>query len=50
MSIYSKSGDAGETSIIGGKCLFKDDIRVASYGVIDELSSLVSKRFFNKPL
>ena len=39
MNIYSKSGDAGETSIIGGKCLFKDDIRVASYGVIDELSS-----------
>ena len=39
MNTYSKTGDAGETSIIGGKCLLKDDIRVASYGVIDELSS-----------
>lgn len=39
MSIYSKSGDKGETSIIGGRRLLKDDIRIASYGVIDELSS-----------
>ena len=39
MSFYSKSGDAGETSIIGKRRLYKDDIRIASYGVIDELSS-----------
>jgi cob(I)alamin adenosyltransferase len=39
MNTYSKTGDAGETSIIGGKRLLKDDIRIASYGVIDELSS-----------
>lgn len=39
MNIYSKSGDGGETSIIGGKRLPKDDVRIASYGVIDELSS-----------
>lgn len=39
MSIYTKSGDAGDTSIIGGERLPKDDSRIASYGVIDELSS-----------
>lgn len=39
MGIYSKSGDAGETTIIGGRCILKYDIRIASYGVVDELSS-----------
>lgn len=39
MSIYSKTGDTGETSLIGGRRLPKDDIQIASYGVIDELSS-----------
>ena len=39
MSIYTKSGDTGNTSIIGGKRVPKDDIRIASYGAIDELSS-----------
>lgn len=39
MSIYSKTGDTGETSIIGGRRLSKGDIQIASYGVIDELSS-----------
>lgn len=39
MSVYSKSGDTGETSIIGGSRLSKDNIRIESYGVIDELSS-----------
>lgn len=41
MNIYSKPGDAGETSIIGDKRLLKDDIRIESYGVIDELSSVI---------
>lgn len=40
MRIYTKTGDKGETSIIGGRVL-KDDIRVEAYGTVDELNSFV---------
>ena len=36
MSIYTKSGDDGITSLVGGKWVSKDDIRIASYGSVDE--------------
>ena len=36
MSIYTKSGDDGITSFVGGKRVSKDDIRIASYGSVDE--------------
>jgi cob(I)alamin adenosyltransferase len=40
MKIYTRSGDAGQTSIIGGR-VDKDDLRVEAYGTVDELNSLI---------
>ena len=37
MKIYTKSGDKGKTSLIGGKRVSKDDIQIDAYGTIDEL-------------
>lgn len=41
MKIYTKQGDTGETSIIGGKRVAKDDARIEAAGQIDELSSVI---------
>lgn len=38
MKLYTKTGDCGETSLIGGR-LFKDNLRTEAYGTSDELSS-----------
>ena len=37
--IYTRSGDAGKTRLIGGEERFKDDIRVEAYGAVDELNA-----------
>ena len=39
MKIYTKTGDRGQTSLIGGKRVTKDHIRIETYGTIDELNS-----------
>src|SRR5919204_2968626 len=39
MKIYTKKGDRGETGLIGGKRISKDDPRIIAYGSIDELNS-----------
>ncbi|MCE7734101.1 MAG: cob(I)yrinic acid a,c-diamide adenosyltransferase [Candidatus Heimdallarchaeota archaeon] len=41
MKIYTGKGDEGKTSILGPDKLFKDDIRIKSYGTVDELNSLI---------
>lgn len=41
MKIYTKTGDAGETSLFGGKRVKKYDLRIESYGTIDELNSYI---------
>ncbi len=41
LRIYTKTGDAGKTSLIGGTKVFKSDIRIESYGTVDELNSYV---------
>ncbi len=41
MKIYTKTGDEGKTSLIGGKRVDKYDIRIESYGTIDELIAYV---------
>lgn len=41
MPIYTKTGDKGQTSLLGGKRVSKADIRVESYGTIDELNSVI---------
>lgn len=39
MKIYTKTGDTGQTALFGGKRLPKDDLRIESYGTVDELNS-----------
>ena len=41
MKIYTKTGDEGTTSLFGGKRVSKSDLRIESYGTIDELNSYV---------
>lgn len=42
MKIYTKTGDDGMTSLIGGSRVPKCDMRVAGYGAVDELSAFVA--------
>ncbi len=41
MKIYTKTGDAGQTGLWGGKRISKAALRVAAYGEVDEASSAV---------
>ena len=39
--IYTKTGDKGSTSLIGGTKVPKSDIRIETYGTTDELNSWI---------
>ncbi|MGC4102003.1 cob(I)yrinic acid a,c-diamide adenosyltransferase [Ferruginibacter sp.] len=39
--IYTKTGDLGKTSLIGGTKVAKSHIRIESYGTVDELNSYI---------
>jgi cob(I)alamin adenosyltransferase len=39
--IYTKTGDKGNTSLIGGTKVPKNDIRIETYGTVDELNSWI---------
>lgn len=41
MKIYTKTGDKGQTSLIGGTRVAKNDVRLEAYGTVDELNSNV---------
>jgi cob(I)alamin adenosyltransferase len=41
MKIYTKTGDRGETRLIGGKHVNKADPRIIAYGEVDELNSSI---------
>lgn len=41
MKIYTKTGDKGETSLFGGKRVWKDDLRIRAYGTVDELNAIL---------
>jgi cob(I)alamin adenosyltransferase len=41
MKIYTRTGDAGQTSLIGGRRVSKADLRIDSYGTVDELNSWI---------
>lgn len=39
--VYTKAGDGGQTSLVGGARVSKGSLRVDAYGDVDELSSLI---------
>ena len=41
IKIYTKTGDRGTTSLIGGTKVPKNDIRIETYGTVDELNSWI---------
>jgi cob(I)alamin adenosyltransferase len=41
MKIYTKTGDIGETSLFGGKRVLKSELRIDTYGTVDELNSWI---------
>ncbi len=41
MKIYTRTGDGGDTGLFGGGRVRKDHVRVAAYGDVDELNSVL---------
>ena len=39
--VYTRTGDAGQTGLVGGKRLPKDHPRIEAYGSVDELNSVI---------
>lgn len=39
--VYTRTGDAGDTALVGGQRVPKDDLRIEAYGTVDELNSFV---------
>jgi cob(I)alamin adenosyltransferase len=41
IKIYTKTGDLGKTSLIGGTRVPKSHLRIETYGTVDELNSFI---------
>lgn len=41
MKIYTRKGDQGQTSLVGGQRVSKGNMRIESYGTVDELNSFI---------
>jgi len=39
--IYTRTGDAGTTRLVGGQEVGKDDLRIEAYGTVDELNAIM---------
>ena len=39
MKIYTRTGDAGSTGLLGGARIAKDGLRIEAYGTVDELNA-----------
>jgi len=39
--VYTRTGDKGETSLVGGKRIPKDSPRIVAYGTVDELNAVL---------
>lgn len=53
MKIYTKTGDKGKTALIGGTKVAKSDLRIETYGTVDELNSwlgLINDQLADKDL
>jgi len=47
--VYTRTGDRGETALVGGKRVPKDSPRITAYGTLDELNAVVGLvRVFNE--
>ena len=40
MKVYTKTGDTGETSLLGGSRVLKSDLQIEAYGTVDELNRI----------
>ncbi len=46
--VYTRTGDSGDTALVGGRRVPKDSPRIEAYGTIDELNSVIGlARAFN---
>ncbi len=46
--VYTRTGDRGDTALVGGRRVPKDSARIEAYGTIDELNSIIGlARVFN---
>lgn len=53
MKVYTKTGDKGTTGLLGGTRVLKSDLRIESYGTVDELNShmgMVRDQKVNEPI
>lgn len=49
MAIYTKTGDDGDTALLGAGRVPKDDVRVTAYGEVDELNSVIGSAMACEP-
>lgn len=45
MGVYTRTGDKGSTSLIGGERVSKTDLRIEAYGTVDELSAFIAQLY-----
>lgn len=45
MGVYTRTGDKGSTSLIGGERVSKTDLRIEAYGTVDELSAFIANLY-----
>jgi cob(I)alamin adenosyltransferase len=50
VKIYTRTGDAGQTALLGGARVRKDDLRVAAYGDVDETNAVLGLALAEEPV